>query len=298
MIITIRIIIKLGVYMANSKLQSLVDFINCADDDKSSIKTLATMLSKFFQNNKAALARPVDNHGNTILHLAASQDKKNMVHHLVDKAHVPVDLTNFNGETSLITAVKNEHPRVVDMLISMGAQVNHAEKSGATALHYAVLNNCREIKEALLLNDANFYQNDKEGNSPFDYLLALAKIMQYDSKDWQTWLARFNNILGKSASSVPNDQQSCQVESEQASFTPIDEQGSVACSPETLPRQVSSSSVTPDSSQGLSVDNSTNPSPPMTSSGSPILFNGAVHENCRPPEGYSEPSHRANPQPF
>lgn len=48
-----------------------------------------------------------------------------------------INSVNDYGETALLEAVRKNHSKVVDQLISKGADVNIADKTGLTALQYA-----------------------------------------------------------------------------------------------------------------------------------------------------------------
>ena len=86
---------------------------------------------------------------------ASTQQMKRLATNLVlhlSAAHGPSCSCNLQDWTPLHSAVSAGHTEIVQALISGGADVNAANSSGQTALHYAVsflpLNWCRQYKQS------------------------------------------------------------------------------------------------------------------------------------------------------
>lgn len=79
-----------------------------------------------------------------------------------------VDLPRtWDGETPLISAVRNSNADVVKALLSAGADVDKADtKNEATPLHVAVINDDLEIVKLLLAEGADRHKTAKTGETP------------------------------------------------------------------------------------------------------------------------------------
>lgn len=62
--------------------------------------------------------------------------------------------------------VDNAHAEVVKMLLKKGAKVSEKDKSGQTALMWAVRENCLQVTRVLLENGAKINESDKTGYTP------------------------------------------------------------------------------------------------------------------------------------
>lgn len=74
----------------------------------------------------------------TLLMLAAVRGDVGVVSCLLDAGADP-NAVNTNGETAMILAAALHRPEMVQLLVSAGAQVDHRDALGMTALHRAVL---------------------------------------------------------------------------------------------------------------------------------------------------------------
>jgi ankyrin repeat protein len=83
-------------------------------------------------NNKRCGTEPLN--GDSVLHKCARSNSANKI----ENATGPVDGTNHRKETALIVAAQNTACRAMAALIRLGAEVNHQDYKGNTALHYAV----------------------------------------------------------------------------------------------------------------------------------------------------------------
>lgn len=95
-----------------------------------------------------------DTHGNTPLHLAASNGHKNVAELLLANKAV-VDAKDNNGCTPLQGAAWNGHPDVAELLLANGADVNAKDNHGATALQKALERGYENLAETLVTHKAD-----------------------------------------------------------------------------------------------------------------------------------------------
>ncbi|EAY03683.1 hypothetical protein TVAG_031820 [Trichomonas vaginalis G3] len=76
-----------------------------------------------------------------------------------------VNIKNYYGETALHYAALNNSKEIVEVLLSYGANINEKDESGETALHKAALHNSKEEAEVLLLHGANINEKDESGET-------------------------------------------------------------------------------------------------------------------------------------
>jgi hypothetical protein len=121
----------------------------------------------------------------TALVCAARDHRCNVVGVLLRSGANP-NSTDWDGETPLMYAGRFEAGRdTVDLLLGHQGEVNKQDKSGKTALYFAVLNarqktNCKSITEtilALLAHRANPNLADKQGRTP---LMVARRIKRPD----------------------------------------------------------------------------------------------------------------------
>jgi len=75
---------------------------------------------------------------------------------------------NLVGVTALMLAVQGGHTRIVELLLSNGADINMQDFHKDNALSYAIYYNHVEIAKLLLLKGADFDTKNINGFSPFD----------------------------------------------------------------------------------------------------------------------------------
>lgn len=78
---------------------------------------------------------------------------------LLEKYQWNVDTKNKYGSTPLIHAAYN-YPRLAELLIQRGAQINHQNHHKWSALHMAAANNSKQAVKVLLLNGADVALKD------------------------------------------------------------------------------------------------------------------------------------------
>lgn len=77
-----------------------------------------------------------------------------------------VDILDGEARTPLIHAALNNAADFLAWLIEMGANLNHQDRIGYSALHFAAQECHLEIAELLLRNSANPNVPDRHGNGP------------------------------------------------------------------------------------------------------------------------------------
>jgi hypothetical protein len=122
--------------------------------------------------------KKIDN-GDTPLHKAVSEDKKDMVEQLlVNKAEV--NATNIYGWTPLFYAAMSGNKDIVALLLANKAEVNtKANNNGWTPLHLAALFGHKDVAALLLANKADINAKDNSGRTP----LQLAVQNGLDDED-------------------------------------------------------------------------------------------------------------------
>eukprot|EP00041_Stephanoeca_diplocostata_P019639 m.426776 g.426776 ORF g.426776 m.426776 type:complete len:392 (+) comp21358_c0_seq5:102-1277(+) len=77
-----------------------------------------------------------------------------------------------SADSVLMVAVDAGQMAVVDMCLASNVDVNHCNKDGATALHFAVYNDDRVMVEKILEGGAEVNALTKDGHAPLDYIPA------------------------------------------------------------------------------------------------------------------------------
>jgi len=117
----------------------------------------------------------------TALHVAAAGGHEEIVRLMVreDIPGTPELLNSADdaGWTPLMSATSTGHIRIVELLISAGADVNKANRGGRSALHYAASKGFVDVARVLTANGARVNRKDEVGCSP---LHRAASTGQYD----------------------------------------------------------------------------------------------------------------------
>ncbi len=93
------------------------------------------------------------------------------------EALVDIDSPDKHGWTPLATACSAGHARVVQLLLDLGAEVNHCTKAGLTPLHSAASGGRVEIVQALLRAGADVTTQDTSGFTPL-HLAAMGDCVE------------------------------------------------------------------------------------------------------------------------
>jgi ankyrin repeat protein len=102
-----------------------------------------------------------DEYGNSMLHLAAMQNKRELAELLL-KAGIPVDVRNKYGQTPLIRAAQNGSFDVAQLLLNNDAEIDAQEQHGMTALAIAAAFKHAHLVKLLVAAGANPEQKDAD----------------------------------------------------------------------------------------------------------------------------------------
>ncbi|MGA2543001.1 MAG: ankyrin repeat domain-containing protein [Verrucomicrobiota bacterium] len=124
------------------------------------------LASKADVNSKSSLV------GYTPLMEAAAYDRKDVVESLL-KNGAEVNAKAPNGETALGRAACFSHNKdVAELLLAKGADVNAEDTSGWTPLHGTAWKNNQEIAALLIANRANVNAKDEKGETPLQLAIS------------------------------------------------------------------------------------------------------------------------------
>ena len=109
--------------------------------------------------------------GETPLTVASAMGLDAVVNRLLDQRAVHIERANDEGQTPLIHAAIGEHCGIVKALLDHGAQKNHQDRIGTSALSYAVQEGNEAVVELLLENGAqvNNLKGDLFRDTPIEY---------------------------------------------------------------------------------------------------------------------------------
>jgi len=108
----------------------------------------------------------VDEEGNGLLSIASLLGSPQMVSYLLKRTKIQVDTKNYKNKTPLILISKfneNQYLETAQVLISAGANVNIAENSGKTALHFAAEAGNLPFIQLLLSSHIDVLIKDNDG---------------------------------------------------------------------------------------------------------------------------------------
>lgn len=126
--------------------------------------------------NRPELANAVDISGRTPLHIAVMFDRNEIIELLIS---LGADVNGYNreGQTSLHQAMMADSKEIAELLIAHGADVNAKMFStGMTLLHRAANNNDKEAVEFLIARGADVNAQHKEGGTPLHQAAAWSSI--------------------------------------------------------------------------------------------------------------------------
>lgn len=116
-----------------------------------------------------------DEGGCTVLHGSARRISVKMVQWLCQRG-ADVNWSNDNGETPIFTAIESpkfwkKPPNIIDVLLKLGAYLNHENSQGQNALYPAIRRGYPVATEVLLEHGANVHNKDKEGMTPLHWCI-------------------------------------------------------------------------------------------------------------------------------
>ncbi len=126
-----------------------------------------------------------DADGNTPLHKAGNEKTA-----LILAEHTEVAKNN-EGQTPLHLAAERGYTRVIELLLSRGADVNDADSKGNTPLHYAAERCKAETAKLLLKHGADPTARNAEGKTPVDVAREqYEKYRRYCNSPYNCWTYR------------------------------------------------------------------------------------------------------------
>ncbi|XP_048758966.2 uncharacterized protein LOC125668674 [Ostrea edulis] len=135
------------------------------------------------------------------LHIAAKCGNRKKLKKILAKG-IHVDYSDSNGQTALFCACYEKREKVVDILLSHGANPNEKSDNGATPVHVAALCGNLNILSKLLLHNGDLRLHDNEGYSVKDWALMQhnpkkrLKIVEFLEKTRLFALTRSGHDLG------------------------------------------------------------------------------------------------------
>jgi len=170
----------LSLYATEVTDSGIAEFIKKRPDVRVIPERLVSIISDYaFSGNVEGVRRVLDSNpkarderqyqGNTPLHIAAQQGRLEVIRLLLDRG-APVDTLNDERQTAFQQAAiaYRSNISLLALMISRGADVNHSDSKGNTALHGAVASGSPDQIPFLLACGANPFAKNFEGKYPFD----------------------------------------------------------------------------------------------------------------------------------
>ncbi len=104
-------------------------------------------------NNREMAPSIVTDTGETLLHFAVANGKAEIARLLIEKFGVDVNRPDEHGQTALFV-VHEDAADCIELLVLAGAQVNHLDNEGASALHWATFRENEALAKMLLKHGA------------------------------------------------------------------------------------------------------------------------------------------------
>lgn len=142
----------------------------------AAIKNDFAQIQKLAKEKGLEFIKSPDLRKNTILHLACEYGHENLVDYSLDIG-IELNKPNDAGDSPLILATKKGDLDTVKKLVEAGAKINHSNKHGNTALHYACFWRMTEIA-LFLTKTANAYVKiaNNYNQLPADHTSNILKI--------------------------------------------------------------------------------------------------------------------------
>jgi ankyrin repeat protein len=142
-------------------------FIMAAIHDQN---VLAEMILKALGNDVLNIC---EDHGESLLHWAATVGKIGVVNMIVKTSGVDMNLKDIYHMTPLHWAAKKGHRIIVSMFLKIGVSVNCKDTSGRTPLHWAASSGHHTVVKTLRSHITNDIVNDIDGDSKTPLHLAV-----------------------------------------------------------------------------------------------------------------------------
>eukprot|EP00924_Labyrinthula_sp_SR-Ha-C_P000240 maker-scaffold_25-snap-gene-1.40-mRNA-1 protein AED:0.43 eAED:0.44 QI:0/0/0/1/1/1/3/0/164 len=102
----------------------------------------------------------------TALHKAAHQGETSTVEELIKSGEIDVNAKGAQDRTALHRACGGNHIECIDLLISLGANKDQADKAGRTPLHWAAIGGHIEAVQSLLKLNVKLNGKTSSGQTP------------------------------------------------------------------------------------------------------------------------------------
>ena len=99
---------------------------------------------------------------------AASKGHTQLVKFLYEQGVSINEAVRPSGRTALHFSAQFNHIKVVDFLVSVGADINAVDDQGNAPIHHAAMSNNVEIAQVLVDSGADINLENTEGNTPFE----------------------------------------------------------------------------------------------------------------------------------
>ncbi|MDB4797386.1 ankyrin repeat domain-containing protein, partial [bacterium] len=80
------------------------------------------------------------------------------------------------GQTLLHHAANEDRKEIVELLIAAGADVKAKDEDGVTPLHFTAANRRKEVAELLIVKGANVNAENDDGDTPVDWAIEYNQI--------------------------------------------------------------------------------------------------------------------------
>jgi len=150
-------------------VRSLIQHGVSLRQNPSALHSSTSIGMKRFLLNHGALVDGRDEDGETSLQTAVTEDDPELVKLLIEHGS-NVNIPDDEGATPLHRCGSVE---VARLLIARGARVNAADKHGLTPLHLAAFETSQiDLAKLLIAHGANVNAKDEDGNTPLDFIVA------------------------------------------------------------------------------------------------------------------------------
>ena len=116
-------------------------YISSTDNDETMCESVS-LLDYLLNNN---VDQTIYMSGENPLTFSAHYRNTMAVQYLVENNYYGIDSYDYDGNTALIVATKNQDRKMVELLLDLGAAKHLKDVNGKTALDYAIENYCEEI---------------------------------------------------------------------------------------------------------------------------------------------------------
>lgn len=152
-----------------AQIKYWLGFFNSCYSQSLDITTYLSEGKNYFHKNTINFDQPLDDDGNTLLHLAISKDMSgtsmvlpNFLREMMGFG-ANLDVVNNRGETLLHVAARRTRAEVIRILLSKEPYLEWQDTDGNTALHIAVQARSVNVIQALLEAGADIKMLNKEG---------------------------------------------------------------------------------------------------------------------------------------